>query len=199
MGNIAQDMARLAEDIVRLKSERVEKINEIAKKTVEIRIETNSMLDEFAQTRKAQAKFDKANRVNFVTNLVADVGDMLDLFQVNHQETSRTEAAKRKQSVKDIKEEVNQKLDDFANEMSEMRDAWEGKKTSEKTARPATRPAVNVAKKEVVIPPAAARVFTPVAAKVNRGDLLSVLADEFGAEMKQRPTAAKSLGRRRRR
>jgi hypothetical protein len=195
MGNIAQDMARLAEDIVRLKGERIEKINEIAKKTVTIRVETNMMLDEFAQNRKAQAKFDKANRVNFVTNLVSDVSEMLDVFQADHQEMAKTETAKRKQSVKDIKEETNQKLDDFANEMSEMRDAWQGKKTAKKSSRPA----VSAAKKEVVVEAAATRVFAPVAAKISRGDLLSVLADEFGAEMKQRPSAAKSLGRRRRR
>jgi hypothetical protein len=198
MGNIAQDMARLADDIIRLKAERVDKIAEIANKTVEIRVETNSMLDEFTETRKVQAKFDKANRVNFVTNLVADVGEMLDVFQVNHQETSKNEAAKRKQSVSNIKDEVHQKLDDFATEMSDMRAAWKGKKTSGNPTVRATRPAVNEARKEVVVAPAVSRVFAPVATKINRGDLLSVLADEFGAEMKQRPTVSKSVRRRRR-
>jgi hypothetical protein len=187
MGNIAQDMACLADDIIRLKAERIEKIAEIAEKTVEIRAETNSTLDEFAQTRKAQAKFDKAGRVNFVTNLVADVGEMLDVFQENHLETAKTEAAKRKQSVKDIKEEVHQKLDDFAGEMSDMRNAWQGRKAVKNTVRSAARPTVKVA-----------GITAPAAVKIKSSDLLSVLADEFGAEMKQRPTASKTLRRRRR-
>jgi hypothetical protein len=187
MGNIAQDMARLADDIIRLKAERVEKIAEIADKTVEIRVETNSMLNEFTETRKVQAKFDKANRVNFVTNLVADVGEMLDVFQENHQETAKTEAAKRKQSVEDIKEEVHQKLDDFSGEMSEMRNAWQGRKTGKKTVRSVANTTVKVA-----------GVTAPTDIKIKSNDLLSVLADEFGAEMKQRPTVSKTLRRRRR-
>jgi hypothetical protein len=192
MGNIAQDMARLADDIIRLKSERIEKIAEIGKKTVEIRVETNSMLDEFAQTRKVQAKSDKADRVNFVTNLVTDVSEMLDVFQETHQETAKIESAKRKQSVKDIKEEVNQKLDDFASEMSEMRNAWQGRKTNKKTVSSVVTQPIKVAR---VVTSAVA----PTVTKLNKGDLLSVLADEFGAEMKQRPTANKTLSRRRRR
>ncbi len=187
MGNTAQDMARLADDIIRLKAERVEKIAEIAGKTVEIRVETNSMLSEFTETRKVQAKFDKADRVNFVTNLVADVGEMLDVFQENHQETAKTEAAKRKQSVKDIKEDVHQKLDDFAGEMSEMRNAWQGRKTDKKTVRSATASTVKVA-----------GIAAPAAVKIKSSDLLSVLADEFGAEMKQRPAVSETLRRRRR-
>ncbi len=194
MGNIAQDMARLADDIIRLKAERVEKIAEIAEKTVEIRVETNSMLDEFTQTRKVQAKFDKANRVNFVTNLVADVGEMLDVFQENHRETAKTEAVKRKQNVKDIKEEVNQQLDNFADEMSEMRNAWQGRKTGRKIVRATPNPTVKAA----VPPVKVAGIAAPTVAKVNAGDLLSVLADEFGAEMKQRPNVSKTLRRRRR-
>jgi hypothetical protein len=199
MGNIAQDMARLADDIIRLKAERVEKIAEIAKKTVEIRVETNSILDEFAQTRKVQAKFDKANRVNFVTNLVGDVGEMLDVFQEKHQETAKTESAKRKQSVKNIKEEVHQQLDNFADEMSEMRNAWQGGKARKSQARSTVNPMVSVARKEVVMPPAVARVVTPVATRINSGDLLSVLADEFGAEMNHRSINSETPSRRRRR